>query len=258
MPSAIWRPGFNLAELSPSLPPSQPGGPLGTGPRFAEGPASNLRERNIQIAREAAAKLSVKMVFPLVLFIFPALFIVILGPAIISVMESGAVLRVRARARRRRPRRALVTRGSDDAARTLRFCTRMEMRRRAAQSAAARKMSGRKPGRARHRVECALVAPGCGELSGIYRIPWCSVRRRARARIAAVGATESAIAAGAELAAPPPWTRAGSPSTRYSADMAPPFHGAPGYRWAQRYPAGPLIRVRATLPTAAGHPGSAP
>lgn len=65
---------------------------LGTGIADAlKAQATNLRERNIRIAREAAAKLSVKMVFPLVLFVFPALFIVILGPAIIAVIESGGI-----------------------------------------------------------------------------------------------------------------------------------------------------------------------
>ena len=36
-----------------------------------------------------AAKASVKMSFPLVLFIFPATFIVLAGPIVISLMRSG-------------------------------------------------------------------------------------------------------------------------------------------------------------------------
>ncbi|MBI3946123.1 MAG: type II secretion system F family protein [Armatimonadetes bacterium] len=63
---------------------------LGTGLAEAlKAQANNIRERNIRVAREAAAKLSVKIVFPLVLCIFPALFIVILGPAMIAIQNSG-------------------------------------------------------------------------------------------------------------------------------------------------------------------------
>ena len=40
------------------------------------------------VAEENAAKASVKMSFPLVLFIFPATFIVLAGPTIINLMES--------------------------------------------------------------------------------------------------------------------------------------------------------------------------
>ena len=36
-----------------------------------------------------AAKASVKMSFPLVLFIFPATFIVVMGPTILSLMKSS-------------------------------------------------------------------------------------------------------------------------------------------------------------------------
>jgi len=35
-----------------------------------------------------AAKTTVKLVFPLVLFIFPSIFLVTLGPAVIIMMES--------------------------------------------------------------------------------------------------------------------------------------------------------------------------
>jgi len=44
-----------------------------------------LRTTRSQKAREAAAKLPVTMLFPLVLFIFPAVFVVLLGPAAIRV-----------------------------------------------------------------------------------------------------------------------------------------------------------------------------
>lgn len=47
--------------------------------------SDSLRVKRRQIAEEAAAKTTIKMVFPLILFIFPALLVVILGPAIIQI-----------------------------------------------------------------------------------------------------------------------------------------------------------------------------
>ncbi len=52
--------------------------------------ADSLRTRLRQSAEEQAAKAGIKMLFPLVLFIFPALFIVILGPGIISILKTFA------------------------------------------------------------------------------------------------------------------------------------------------------------------------
>lgn len=50
--------------------------------------AESLRTQRIQAVEEQAAKTSVKLTFPLVLFIFPSIFLVTLGPAIIQAMES--------------------------------------------------------------------------------------------------------------------------------------------------------------------------
>lgn len=49
--------------------------------------SDTLRTQRRQHAEEMAAKTTVKLVFPLVLFIFPSIFIVALGPAMITMME---------------------------------------------------------------------------------------------------------------------------------------------------------------------------
>src|SRR5205823_14767045 len=51
--------------------------------------ADTLRTSRQHAAEELAAKASVKMSFPLVLFIFPATFIVLAGPTVIGLMNSG-------------------------------------------------------------------------------------------------------------------------------------------------------------------------
>jgi tight adherence protein C len=54
--------------------------------------SDTLRTQRIQKVEEMAAKTTVKLVFPLVLFIFPSLFLVVLGPAMITMSESFQTL----------------------------------------------------------------------------------------------------------------------------------------------------------------------
>lgn len=50
--------------------------------------SEEMRIKRIQRAREKAAKLPVQMLFPVMVFIFPALFLVILGPAVVSIANN--------------------------------------------------------------------------------------------------------------------------------------------------------------------------
>lgn len=50
--------------------------------------ADSLRIKRMQRAQEAAHKVSVKLVFPLVLLIFPELLVIVLGPAAISILKT--------------------------------------------------------------------------------------------------------------------------------------------------------------------------
>ncbi len=49
--------------------------------------AKDIKEYRASKAREKAASIPIKIIFPMVSFIFPAMFVIILGPAVISVMK---------------------------------------------------------------------------------------------------------------------------------------------------------------------------
>jgi len=49
--------------------------------------SDSMRTRRRQIAEEKAAKTAVKLIFPLVLFIFPGIFVVLVGPAAIVMVR---------------------------------------------------------------------------------------------------------------------------------------------------------------------------
>ena len=49
--------------------------------------SDSMRTRRRQLAEEKAAKTAVKLIFPLVIFIFPAIFVVLVGPAAIKMVN---------------------------------------------------------------------------------------------------------------------------------------------------------------------------
>ena len=50
--------------------------------------AADSRLKRQAAAEEKAMKAPIKMLFPTVLFIFPSMFVVILGPAVINIMHA--------------------------------------------------------------------------------------------------------------------------------------------------------------------------
>ncbi len=54
--------------------------------------ADTMRTKRRQRAEEAAAKTTIKLVFPLVLFVFPAMFVVVLGPSALAIFRTFSKL----------------------------------------------------------------------------------------------------------------------------------------------------------------------
>jgi tight adherence protein C len=54
--------------------------------------SNSMRTTRQQRAEEQAAKLPVKMIFPMIFFLFPALFVVVLGPGMIRMVKALSLL----------------------------------------------------------------------------------------------------------------------------------------------------------------------
>ena len=50
--------------------------------------AIEMRKRRRQAAEERAHKAAIKILFPLVMLIFPAMFVIILGPALFRIIDT--------------------------------------------------------------------------------------------------------------------------------------------------------------------------
>ena len=50
--------------------------------------SEEFRDKRMQAAEERAAKMGVKMIFPLVFFMFPGFFLVAIGPAVIQLINA--------------------------------------------------------------------------------------------------------------------------------------------------------------------------
>jgi tight adherence protein C len=54
--------------------------------------SETMRTKRRQRAEEAAAKTTIKLVFPLVLFVFPAMFVVVIGPSALAIFRTFSKL----------------------------------------------------------------------------------------------------------------------------------------------------------------------
>jgi tight adherence protein C len=60
--------------------------------RALSGFADTIRVKRRQLAEQMAAKTTIKIVFPLVLCIFPSMFIILLAPAVLNIMRGMSIL----------------------------------------------------------------------------------------------------------------------------------------------------------------------